>query len=119
MTNLDIAIAAASKYIAAEYIEEYDLEEGDDVARVFDGTDVEFPSDTLFSFGEFAQVVVLVEDGVVVGTAVGGFEDNRGESVEGSYTTDNGETIYFDSEDDDVDQVYNTIYTDLMNLMKK
>lgn len=110
--NLEVATAAAEEYVASEHIESYDAEEGSDVLDIFDSVD--FPEDTLFTFGENSQIIVLVKDGVVVGEAVGGFEDNRGMEIEGEYRKPSGELLTFLNTNEDPEKGYEEVYKKIL-----
>lgn len=109
--NLEAAVAFAQAWVVQDWLEDYDLEEAGDVV---DSVGVDIAKDTLFVFGEFMQGVVLVKDGVVVNGAIGGFEDNRGLTIEGGYTDGAGREIEFDESGDDAEATYQMIYEQLI-----
>lgn len=116
MTNLDIAkefFANLDVNAAGWELDDEDkqwmLEDSGDVADFYTVVKSEtLPADSLFAFGEFASFIVLVEDGKVVSWAVGGFDDNRGESTDFGYAKESGE----DNGSNGIERVYDADYED-------
>lgn len=113
--NKEVAVAFAQKFVDEGILESYDLEEAGDVVEV---ADVSVDKDVLFVFGEFMSVLVLVQDGVVVNWAVGGFEDNRGHTIECEFQDKDGRDIDFDRSGDDPDKEYQEIYTAVLSWLR-
>ena len=72
--------------------------------------------DTMFSFGENGDYVILVQDGKVTAWLEGGFEDNRGEEMSWDYTLNGSD--HNTSGQREADYEISKVYDDLYEILR-